>query len=521
MVVADCLQLSALREAKVIAGHEGLDQFVVTVSVLEYAKISSISDVLFLGNELILSAFISVKDSVEDQCEAIRRLHEMGEAGLVLYYVGCFLPEISKELIALADELAFPLIVMPENVLQHRYSEVITEVLEAIFEEKKKETYFVNNIMEIISRMPERQRTVDSVLRILSDRLRCSFCLFNREGEIQGLASWPMASKDIFQMVFEELKGQGYSKKKDVTAMEIEERKFHVYRKKFDTTGRKRLEIFALDEGGRLDGYGMEQVVEVLQMFGNIWSDVFCAENEDVLVKAILNNHPHMMKRLAVNYQIDLKKIRIMWVLKRKNGMGMQLDLMKLKSYLKEHQKRVIVDDVDDGVVAFMEDGAFLDMDMQLAECYMEQESDEDVILFCCGGMDSTQDVRKAYVMMENSFPMICKIFPKRRVFTEAQLRFTQECMRILAQGEEVVLEYQQVLLPLLGYKNTDELLKTLSIYYFDTECNVLQTANLLYLHESTIKYRLNKIRQRLGYDLDCMPAQYNLYLALALKRIT
>ncbi len=521
MVVADCLQLSALREAKVIAGHEGLDQFVVTVSVLEYAKISAMADVLFLGNELILSAFISVKDSVEDQCEAIRRLHEMGEAGLVLYYVGCFLPEISKELIALADELAFPLIVMPENVLQHRYSEVITEVLEAIFEEKKKETYFVNNIMEIISRMPERQRTVDSVLRILSDRLRCSFCLFNREGEIQGLASWPMASKDIFLMAFEEMKGQGYSKKKDVNTIDIEGRTFHIYRKKFDTNGQKRLEVFALDESGRLDIYGMEQVVEVLQMFGNIWSDVFCAENEDVLVKAILNNHPHMMKRIAVNYQIDLKKIRIMWVLKSKNGVGVQSDLMKLKSYFKEHQKRAIVDDVDNGIVVFMEDSAYLDVDMHLAECYMEQELNEEIVLFWCGGMDSTQDVRKAYVMMENSFPMVCKIFPHKRVFTEAQLRFTQECMRILAQGEESVLEYQQVLLPLLGHKNTEDLLKTLIIYYFDAKSNVLETANLLYLHESTIKYRLNKIRQRLGYDIDDMPAQYNLYLALALKRIT
>lgn len=83
--VADCLQLPALREASVIAGHGGLCQSVSSVSVLEYARISALAEELFLGNELILSAFTSVMDNVDEQISAIHRLHEVGEVGLVLY----------------------------------------------------------------------------------------------------------------------------------------------------------------------------------------------------------------------------------------------------------------------------------------------------------------------------------------------------------------------------------------------------------------------------------------------------
>ena len=136
ITVSDCLKLPSLQEANVIAGHRGLDKYVSAVSVLEYARVFAMADSLFLGNELIITAFTSVMDDVEAQCNAMRRLHEVGESALVLYYVGYYVKSIDKKLIATANELDFPLIVMPLNNYSLRYNEVITEVLEKIFEER-------------------------------------------------------------------------------------------------------------------------------------------------------------------------------------------------------------------------------------------------------------------------------------------------------------------------------------------------------------------------------------------------
>ena len=191
ITVSDCLKLPSLQEANVIAGHGGLDKFVSAVSVLEYARVFAMADPLFLGNELIITAFTSVMDDVEAQCNAIRRLHEVGESALVLYYVGYYVKTIDKKLIDTANELDFPLIVMPVNNYSLRYNEVIIEVLEKIFEERKKATRFVPLLLKQISAMRERQRTASGILRILSDHLRYSFLLLDSDGREQGLAIWP------------------------------------------------------------------------------------------------------------------------------------------------------------------------------------------------------------------------------------------------------------------------------------------------------------------------------------------
>ena len=44
---------------------------------------------------------------------------------------------------------------------------------------------------------PAQQRNIESVLRLLSDRLRCSFLLLSYDGTENGYASWPIGSKKI------------------------------------------------------------------------------------------------------------------------------------------------------------------------------------------------------------------------------------------------------------------------------------------------------------------------------------
>ena len=115
LTVADCLKLPSLQDAKVIAGQNGLGKIVSSVSVLEYARVFAMADALFLGNELIITAFTSVMDDVDAQCNAIRRLNEVGEAAVILYYVGYYVKTVNPRLIAVADELNFPLFIMPPN----------------------------------------------------------------------------------------------------------------------------------------------------------------------------------------------------------------------------------------------------------------------------------------------------------------------------------------------------------------------------------------------------------------------
>ena len=89
MTVADVMKLPSMVGAEVVAGRGGLSYPVESVNVLEYGWPTEVlnrffRDNTFDGNELLISAFASVADDVDAQCENIRRYHAVGSVGLVL-----------------------------------------------------------------------------------------------------------------------------------------------------------------------------------------------------------------------------------------------------------------------------------------------------------------------------------------------------------------------------------------------------------------------------------------------------
>ena len=181
ITVADCLKLPSLREAKVVAGAGGINRDVSCVSVLEHVDLLMLErEGFFLGNQIIISALVSIKDDIEAQCKLIRLLSDSGEVGLVLYYVGIFVKEINPKVIRLADELDFPLIMMPPNRYNHRYSDFISEAMNIIIDDQRKETSIVSGVIDQIAHLKAHNRSIETVLRILSDRLRCSLLLADR-----------------------------------------------------------------------------------------------------------------------------------------------------------------------------------------------------------------------------------------------------------------------------------------------------------------------------------------------------
>lgn len=152
LTVSQLMELPCLRRAKVVAGHRSLDRIVTCVSVLEYSTPTEIQTQLydsieFWGSELVITGFSSIANDVDAQCANIRKMAAAGEVGMILYYVGIILPTIDQRLIDLANELDFVLICMPENEPSLRYSEVIHEVMEAIFRDQLSNPTFTVDLL--------------------------------------------------------------------------------------------------------------------------------------------------------------------------------------------------------------------------------------------------------------------------------------------------------------------------------------------------------------------------------------
>lgn len=149
----------------------------------------------FLGSQIIISALTSIKDDIEAQCKLIQLLSDSGEVGLILYYVGIFVKEVNPKVIEIADKLDFPLIMMPPNRYNHRYSDFISEAMRIITDNQRQEISIVPNIINQIVHLKAHNRNIETVLRILSDRLRCSLLLADRKGNVCGFAPWPFGAE--------------------------------------------------------------------------------------------------------------------------------------------------------------------------------------------------------------------------------------------------------------------------------------------------------------------------------------
>ncbi|MGG1252766.1 PucR family transcriptional regulator ligand-binding domain-containing protein [Brevibacillus agri] len=126
ITVQEMLRLDALQSLRVIAGFDGLDRIINQVNVLEM-PITEVEH-LVLGGELVLTTFHSLKDDLEAQVNTIKKLAENGAAALGIH------PMIAdkimqKAIVEAANISGLPVILLPPAM---PYATVFSAVLGTI-----------------------------------------------------------------------------------------------------------------------------------------------------------------------------------------------------------------------------------------------------------------------------------------------------------------------------------------------------------------------------------------------------
>ena len=518
--VADLLKIPCFRDAKVLAGKKGLSKVVTSVSVLEYADIDETQDAIlnnieFYGSELVITAFANIKDNIELQCENIRRLAAVGEVGLILYYVGIILPKVSKELIELSDELDFVLICMPENRYDLRYSEVIVEVMDAIFKDRMAETHFENEILEQLLSLQVYQRNVDTVMKMLSDRTRSGLILKDKRGETINHIFWPRTFLfDLDELVFKAKQGLGQPAK-----IELSDNRFWTSFIPIILPDGTKLELFIIKQDEPVPPDVIKQIYNVLRLSINLWSHGHGRNVVSELVLAILQDEPVKMRRLAELFDVDVASLNSMWVIVPDNKLRLSADwgtsarnvLAMAQNVLKHRCKNIVSDIYDNDIVIFMDDantpGEWRIVAASLIEDLV-QSGMPGLTLATCFHLANTTEARNAFLLIKDNIETAIRIYPHRMIFTYPELKFAEECRRILDAGEQVIQE-KSAILAILGREDRlkqQDLCDMLTIYMLDTQFDLAETAKLMFLHKNTIKYRLNRIEEQLCCQVDKMP---------------
>lgn len=333
VTVEDLMRLPSLRQAKVIGGSGGMRRVVSSISVLESTKPEILVNELFpdarsgySGGELVITGFINCTDDVEMQCENVRRLIEGGEVGLVLYYVGVYLPRVDQRLIDMADENDFVLICMPEGKSNLRYGELITDVTECIYQDKSSAS-LVSDILDRMSSAPRSQQTVATALRMLCMELGCSIVLGSMDGVLLELATWPSELEDTVRKGLEPYLPFPFERG-SVRCQFMPDAVAYCQTIRSDSGERYQLALVRV--GMPLEKGELEQAADTLRICINIWGRQSETDAVNELVRAILQDEPLRMRRLAGIFHIDIASIHELWLF-------CCTDAGKVKKHMKEY----------------------------------------------------------------------------------------------------------------------------------------------------------------------------------------
>ncbi|WP_035446117.1 PucR family transcriptional regulator [Bacillus sp. UNC41MFS5] len=111
LTVADILKRKNFEQAHVIAGEKGIQRFVKWVHVVEATSIRN----LLNGNELILSTGVAWRENTDLFVSMVKEFLDNQAAGLCIE-MGTYMTEIPVEVIEVANEHQFPIIVFSKEV---------------------------------------------------------------------------------------------------------------------------------------------------------------------------------------------------------------------------------------------------------------------------------------------------------------------------------------------------------------------------------------------------------------------
>ena len=523
VTIENILTLPSLRRARVLAGRQSLDRIVTSISVLEYADTTETQHELFesinfLGGELVITGFCSICDNVDAQCANIRNLASAGEVGMILYYVGIILPRVDQRLIDLSDELGFVLICMPENEPGLRYSEVICEVMDAVIRDQLNSPAFSLDLLEQVSRLPRHQRSIDTTLRIVSDRLRASAAILDANGHILNASAWPRNQFTPWETMVKETL---YTQSGDIW----ENRDGHstwIYRESLPSDISSNMTLILFSEGRQIEAPLWKQTVEGVRLAINLWG----REHDHIavleLVRAIIQDEPIKMRRLADIYKIDVAALSDMWVLHGQKGASLSRWLNSIRELSEQYANVSICECYEGDILLFPVGTSTLHQMDAWANALTDycREHQIPAVLTRCPNLKQTADVKSAYLLNQDYATDAKSIFPKRRFFTLQELMFVKTCRDAAEMGEQGITSYMALLRGLSMGKDGEDILDTLAAYLLDERSNVTETATALFVHKNTIKYRLMKASDILGFRVGDMPSSQELMTALGLRRL-
>ncbi|MFZ7944536.1 PucR family transcriptional regulator ligand-binding domain-containing protein [Neobacillus sp. 19] len=177
LTVADIFKRKHFEHAIVIAGHGGIQRTVKWVHVVEATSIRN----LLNGHELILSTGVAWKDNSTLFVSMVREFIEQNAAGLCME-IGTYLTKVPDEVIEIANEHQFPIIIFQKEV---PFVEITQDLHSVIINQQYQKISDLENYSQSLNKQLLTIETYEDILQFIFSALdvQIIFRLKNQEYE--------------------------------------------------------------------------------------------------------------------------------------------------------------------------------------------------------------------------------------------------------------------------------------------------------------------------------------------------
>ncbi len=561
LTVADVLEMPEMKRIELLAGSQGITNKIRSVTVLEVPRDH---DRWLQGNELCLTTLYNFIEQKVDLIELIENLSRNRVAALAVHPGFTDQNNITDRMVSRADSLKLPLLILPREM---PYISIFMCIFRDLLNRKASVLDKSHHINKVLSAHALQGGDISRTITILQELLEKPVALFSPELEVLERSS--PSSSDFDWSFFPEtlksrLQNHDISKNTDEDDTILQEKHKSREYLLIPVQGQQKLFAYLATCGSsknpiqQLDHFALRHAMTVVG---------FNYLKESAIDRTRYEISSGLMEDL-LNGNYD----RIESICHRAKQLGLQLKYRKVvmvididdfeKYYLKNFEKgEEEIQRIKSNLYAIVQE----EMDRHFADTIILTHSDS-LIVFplyeerqqsAAGRQESRRQLTKAISSIkgrrEEELPQISlsigigsykeEIRGLKQSFEEANtaLRFSslinpsqsyafydqlgiyRLLSGYLANGSDKIKNYcQEHLKPLLAYdaeKSTD-LLETLE-KYLDYGESPVKTAEKLFVHPNTIKYRIDRIIEILGYDPTLDPEEkLALHLALKLYKI-
>ncbi len=536
MTLEKLLEDETLQDLTIINQKADLGRDVSSVESTETPDVVAYVSV----NSLIITTAMVYKDDQERLCELILRLNAMPCAGLAIK-LGRFVDKLDRKVIETADSVGFPLIRIP---MCRTLGNVYHNLLSIIWESENKDLIDALNIQKKFYNLIIHGISLKRLVKVLGTTIRKHVLIIDRFGEICGCCQTSEYENRIAVRLIRKIDKDNseYIRKAVPASGKEKETVVQIYPIKSVNRNSHFLLIFDREGNSAISAFVMEEIILILGM--HFYKNLFMYLNEmrtrdsflQIMLKDSKEEHWSHQQILALGQEhglrhsdyyrvvlgrfrmVEVQKFHMVQLLRREEEYILVYDYLKRKIKTCFQENIVVLPDISHWRYMLLIQEKSVDLRRALDEiCHTVESSFQKQMVFSYGNDAYDMGTTTASYWEAAEIFQNLEDCPEEYIFTYKPQNIMELLKGISGVRIDEVCRRMLKELAFPADEMNRELKKTLKAY-LDCHCSIMETANRLYLHRNTVRYRIKKCEEIMGNDLSDSQYCFQLQLCLILS---